>query len=206
MYPDIEYDECLICYESLLRGVSLFSILTGDVLCYNCRQLLKPRLRCKTFNSHKLYYLYDYNEHTSKLLIRYKDYLDTSLSSIFLSPISLIIYLLRKRFTIVLIPSSETMLKRRGFNHLKLMWKSYNVRIADVLIKDDSVQRFSKYRNVKFKLIDHQKHNNILLFDDVVTSGNSLNAALSLLSPITRRITIFCLFYNVKEVEKCLEK
>lgn len=201
MYQNVEYDECLICYSSLFRGFSLKGLLNNDQLCYNCRQLLTPKLKCTTFNEYKLYYLYEYKEHSSKLLIRYKDYLDTSLASIFLAPLTILIFLLKNHFTVVLIPSSPSMIKRRGFNHLKLMWKNHNVKIADVLSKDDSVQRFSKSRKVSFNLIKHQKYNNILLFDDVVTSGNSLNAALKLLSPKAERITIFCLFYNVKEVK-----
>lgn len=201
MYKIVEYDECLICYQSLLKAMSLMSLLTNDQICYQCRQKLKLKLRVRKFEGHWLVTLYDYHQ-ASDLLIRYKDYLDTALSPIFLSPFIWLINIVFKGYSFVLVPSSASMLKRRNFNHLDLLLKKVRLSKFDCLAKEDSLQRFSKDRITKFSFKEAVILDKVVIFDDVITSGNSIRAALSLLEPVSNRIIIFCMFNSLSEVKK----
>lgn len=201
MYSIVEYDECLICHDSILVGLSLFALITNDQICRKCRSDLKINIKMTKFHGHQLITLYKY-ELGRKLLIRYKDYLDTALSPIFLSPFNILSNFIFKGYSLVLIPSSESMRKRRGFDHLDLMLQAIRLKQFKILAKADSLQRFSKDRQVKFRLLNDQPLKKVIIFDDVITSGNSIKAALDLLVPISDSIIIICLFNNLSEVRE----
>lgn len=194
----IEHDECLICFKSVLRGISLMRILNNDQLCYACRQHLKLKLKSQLFHGVKLYTLYEYDKDSSQYLVRFKDYGDTALAPIFLSPIKILLKILFRKDTLVFVPSSKQMLEYRGFHHLELMVEGLNMNVEHDLEKTNEIQRFSKSRTVHFKRVTSKKYKNVILFDDVITSGNSLHAAVKLLKPACERLIIVCLFNNYK--------
>lgn len=200
MYTGIRNDECIICEESLLKGSDLYHILIDDVLCFKCRQKLKGKIKFTKFLDYPLISFYDYNPEVSRLLIRYKDLLDKPLAPIFLEEWVWVINLIFKKYKIVLIPSSKTLKEYRGFNHLKNMLEKCHLEHLDLLEKDDSVQRFEKNRldlNFKFKEVP-EKLGKVIIFDDVITSGASMEAAIKLLAPITKKIILISIIRNIK--------
>lgn len=197
MYRGFNNDECLICHYSLVRGLDMFALFSKDIICYKCRSLLKAKLkRSKIFNL-TTYSFYEY-DNVSQLLIRFKDYFDISLGPIFLSPYAFLINTIFKGYKIVLIPSSSKMLELRGFDHLELMLEDVKLEKVKCMIKTDTIQRFSKDRKVKFELIGNHSFDKIIIFDDVITSGNSLKAAVDLLSPIANKIVLITVINNYK--------
>lgn len=197
MSKDFAYDECLLCGNSILKGISFLSLLRGDNLCYLCRKELVARPRKSNYNGYPLYTLYEY-DNVSNLLIRYKDYLDIPLATIFVKPYINLINILFKGYTIVLIPSSESMETRRGFNHLKNMLVGCKLSIVDCLKKEDHIQRFSKDRNLQFEFKEDVSLSKVIIFDDVITSGNSMQAALDLIDPIASKVILFSVINNYK--------
>lgn len=197
MYKDTFNDECLICENSLFKGLDVYRLLIEDSLCYKCRENLKLKIRFTKFENTPLCTLYDYTQETSSLLIRYKDYLDTPLAPIFLNHVSWIINRMFKGYTVVLVPSSQTMIERRKFNHLEMMLSRVNLEIVDPLIKDDHIQRFSDSRIVSFSLKKEVHFDKVLIFDDVITSGSSMKAALNLIKPISNKVVLLSVLRNM---------
>ncbi len=200
MYCGIRNDECLICSDSLLKGIDLYRLLIDDKICFICRNQLSEKLRIHYFEEYRLFSFYNYDEEFSKILIRYKDLLDKPLAPIFLLKWMWLINYFFKGYEIILIPSSTTLLKRRGFNHLQLMLKGCKLPISDVLEKTDSIQRFKKNRdNQVFNLkVSNLKLDKVIIFDDVITSGSSIRAALNIIKPIANKIIIISIANNIK--------
>lgn len=200
MHQGIRNDECLICEGSLLRGLDLFHLVVDDVICYKCRSELKGKFRLSNFSGYRLLSFYEYDDNVSQLLIRFKDLLDKPLGLIFIKEWLWLINLMFKDYTIVLIPSSKKLKDRRGFNHLEYILNGCKLIIIDPFEKEDSVQRFKKDRrdlNFKFRTLPEDL-DKVIIFDDVITSGSSMQAAIDLLSPITKKIILITIATNIK--------
>lgn len=198
MYQGIRNDECLICESSLLLGLDLYHLLIDDVICYQCRNKLNGQLKYSKFNGYTLFSFYEYSSEISRLLIRYKDLLDKPLAEIFLKEYMWLINHFFKKYQVVIIPSSKTLLERRSFNHLELILANCNLKIVDCLKKADSIQRFSKdNRQVSFEFKYQPKSlDKIIIFDDVMTSGNSMLEAIRLLEPLAKKIILISITTN----------
>lgn len=195
MHKRFRNDECLICFESVIKGIDIWGLISSDGLCYLCRKEMQAKLKISKHRNLMLISFYDYRN-ISQLIIRYKDYFDLSLAKIFIAPYARIINFVFKGYTIVTVPSSETMINYRGFKHLDLMLKDISLSKIDCLSKSDEVQRFSKNRNVKFSLKTSIKLNKVIIFDDITTSKNSLNAAIDLIVPISNKVVLIVVARN----------
>lgn len=200
MYSGIRNDECLICNDSLFKGADLYSLIIDDQICFMCRDKLLNKLKIGYFENYRLFSFYTYNEDFSKLLIRYKDLLDKPLAPVFLAKWLWLINSFFKGYKIVLIPSSKKLIEHRGFNHLQLMLNGVKLPILDILEKTNSIQRFEKNRDkLAFKLKDDSvKLDKVVIFDDVITSGSSIRAAIKILAPIANKIVIVSIATNIK--------
>lgn len=200
MYPRIRNDECLICEGSLLSGIDLYRLLIEDVICFKCRKPLENKISIKKFMDYRLISFYKYNHNLMQLLVRYKDLLDVSLADVFLRPYISIINIVFKDYDIVLIPSSKTLKLRRGFNHLNLHLNKCKLNIIDCLKKEDDIQRFKQKRQdtkLSFKYVPTNL-DKVIIFDDVITSGSSMQAAIKLLQPISNKIILITITTNLK--------
>lgn len=97
---------------------------------------------------------------------------------------------------LVYIPSSKKTVKKRGFEHLKYICEYISEKLniellEDVLIKTkntklqhdlDIEERYTNLKNAfEIKDKDKIKGKKILLFDDIITTGNTFNTAIELL-------------------------
>lgn len=196
MYIRVEHDECVICQKSLVKGMSFYQIVTHDPLCSLCRKSLNGKMKKTKFRNTDLYSFYTY-EDLGQYLIRYKDYLDLGLALIFLAPYNIILNALFKNYDIVLIPSSERMIERRQFNHLELMLQDCSLKKYDCLIKhEDYIQRFSHDKNLGFSFKKDITFDKVIIFDDVITSGNSMLSALDLIKPKANKVILLSVINN----------
>ncbi|NLC54549.1 MAG: ComF family protein [Erysipelothrix sp.] len=198
MYSGVRNDECLICEGSLLKGLDLYHLLVDDCICFRCRKNLKPKLKFSKFNNYRLLSFYSYNDEIARLLIRYKDLLDKPLAPLFLKEYMWLINYFFKGYKVILIPSSKTLEKRRGFNHLQAILKGCKLEVIDCLEKTDSIQRFSHHRSKVYFTFKESVDNldKVIIFDDVITSGSSMLEALRLLAPISKKIVLISIITN----------
>ncbi len=202
-------NECLICQKDILTGGSLFEqLLKTDVICPKCRRELKPQLKKLNYHGYHLTYGYVYNDFFRDCLVRYKDFYDEALAPIFLWPF---INQLKKRFAayqVVTIPSVAANKQARGFTHVSKMLQALNLPITDLLINlSDQPQKYkSAQQRAKITLALNSvveanlSARKILLVDDVLTTGSSINQALSLLTTCERPIEIFIFALHPSQV------
>lgn len=108
-----------------------------------------------------------------------------------------------KGYSIVPIPSYYLDDERRGFNHVKEIFKHLELPMLDLLVKSDSFKQAnhgSKERGEIAKYLSLKNNENlcktkILLVDDVYTTGSTMKAAIKLvesLHPAEIKILVLC--------------
>lgn len=191
---------CLICFKPLTHGISLKELLfSQDVLCGVCRERMKPDIRSVSVMDFEVSFLYPYTDEVSKTMFRIKEARDVTLAPVFITPK---IKALRKRFknkTLVMVPSSASKTRERGFHALSEMFKPLGLPLSDCFIKDD-IKQSSMHRDARKDIASHIRLKeplsdlgDIVLIDDVCTTGKSLEACKRLLDPYTNHMDIFTL-------------
>ncbi|MCI2069239.1 MAG: hypothetical protein LKJ88_06705 [Bacilli bacterium] len=195
---------CKICFKDI-KGDSLLSFFNPEVkVCSACFKSLNYHFSFGTFLGHKIISLAEYKEPMSTLLIRYKETLDIELAPVFLSYYAQIIGLIFKGYQLVLVPSTPSKLKKRGFDHLWEMFKFLGLTKLDILSKDETKDQKKKNaleRKESEKLFHiHEGEKctgkKILLVDDVITSGASLSAAVKLIEPMKPKKIVVLVLMN----------
>lgn len=189
---------CLFCDEDYHANSSLTHLLlTNDPLCVNCRNALQGKIGSSYLGDLKIRTFYEYNALFKALLLQYKECYDEALAPVFLYPFKTYLALFYHGYTLIPVPSSKANRARRGFNHLEAMVKDVHLAFLDALTFKEELDQKGKSRQERKKM----RHNiavkaqiklpeKILLFDDVLTSGNSLLAAYDALNNGKRKIRI----------------
>ncbi len=186
MYKAADTRQCLICHESLDNETHLFSYLYHPQICQQCILQLEILEVNVTIQSYPALILYRYNDFFKKILFQYKALDDYALKDVFLCCFPE----LKKKFknyVIVTIPSSEKDNNRRGFSPNDEIAKVFSNHIFNGLYKiNDYKQTRQKDRTLIRKILRIRngiqlRNRKVLIFDDVMTSSNTIQAAISLI-------------------------
>ncbi len=206
---------CLNCLKSIREQSSLKELfVVDDLLCTKCRYMLKYQPKMIKIDDLKIKGLYRYEGLTRKLLIQYKENKDEALAYVFLYPY---IKQLREKCKgkyIVRIPSNESSYQKRGFDHVYKMFSLLDLTFLDVLYNDSEKQQKELGHNERKKIVEHihlkdghinMQDKDILLVDDILTTGASMKAAYDLLKGKSKSITGLVISYNeiyLSKIEK----
>jgi competence protein ComFC len=192
---------CLLCFKPLTEGISFHQVfLDDDVLCGKCRKSLTRVNRWVQVNTMKVYAYYVFDETMSKIFHQYKEAHDQVLGLIFLHPI----HRFDKRFdtkTLVCIPSSEEKTQERGFLTLPKILEGSKLPQIEVLCKKGTTKQSLRNAEQRAQIRDEislyapllAEDKNLILFDDIVTTGSTMTASYELLLPIARSLKCVCI-------------
>jgi competence protein ComFC len=146
----------------------------------------------------------EYDENISRLLILYKEHCDEALAPVFFNRWRKYIIKRYKGYVCVPLPSSSQKVAQRGFHHLHRMIESLDFEMADILIKTKNVKQatLSKEDRKHIDMIFEIKKDtecsfeNVVLLDDVCTTGASLKAAIALLRPYCKNLRAITFAYH----------
>ena len=179
--------KCLVCnnyVESSLNNL----ISNNTSICQTCFANMKPIIKQVKIGSIKGLLLFSYNEFTRNLILQIKANYDLELAKYMLAPLKSYLVDKYKRYTLAPIPSTNSSNKARGFNHVEAIFSRLGLPVSNLFEKIGNYkQAKTKFerRNLisnKIKLISNVEiPSKIAIIDDIITSGSSLEAVLSIL-------------------------
>ncbi len=192
---------CLNCFCDLTDGLGLIDLLRkDDLLCGYCRQQLIPLKRRVAVLDMQVYGLYEYDAFFEKLIFQVKESKDVTLAPVFLHPHVSALRKLCQDKTVILVPSSEKKHKTRGFDALVMFYKALGVPLLCPFEKDD-VKQSQRNAMMRSRIKNHIRlvhpeqieGTDIVLLDDVCTTGYSLKACVDLIKPLAKSSRIVVL-------------
>lgn len=179
--------KCLVCnnyVESSLNNL----ISNNTSICQNCFANMRPIIKQVKIGRIKGLLLFSYNEFTRNLILQIKANYDLELAKYMLAPLKTYLAEKYRRYTLVPIPSTNSSNKARGFNHVEAIFSRLGLPISNLFEKIGNYKQANtkfERRNLissKIKLISNVEiPSKIVIIDDIITSGSSLKAVLSIL-------------------------
>lgn len=194
--------QCLICFNDLNQTPSLYHLLYQPTLCLNCLNQFVIYNQRHLFHGYPLIILYHYNEFFKKLLFQYKGQGDYVLQHTFINAFP---ELKRKfnRHIIVTVPSSQEDNLSRGFNPNEMIARSFSNRVFTGLYKTSNYKQTKQSDRslvkdiIKIKDGKQLYNQDIVIFDDVITSGNTIMTCAKIIESYQpRSITLLVLASN----------
>lgn len=196
---------CIYCFQDIEKDATLFEWIRNDqLLCGSCKQqLLYINMKLK-IDTMPIRILYLYNEFLESMIYQYKEARDIALKQVFFYEHMRMIQKTYRRYTIVLMPSSQEKQKERGFSSMRCMLETCKLPIIEPFYKSENrKQSLQSYQNrLHIGDIIHLDETFVipqtplLLIDDVCTTGSTLKCAYRLLSSHTMKIEALVLCAN----------
>lgn len=190
----------------------------GTVLCNECEEKIKEyRINLIENNDNiSKFYMFRYNGIIRQLLIKYKfedkSYLADTFVKIMLKNKKLVGFL--KNYDIIIpVPLHHKRKLERGYNQVELIAKKLgNIKIEnDCLIKNKNIKPQSqknlkdRMKDVKgvyeLKNIEKIQGKRVLLFDDIYTTGSTVNECKKTISKVTAKIGVLIIAKDYIEVK-----
>lgn len=193
-------DECMSCEmqpEVLCASCATDYVAISSSICFRCSRSTNNNRLCsgcyRVIGLKHLWFVGYYDEKAKNLIHKLKfdpnrsaarllaDFLDTAVPH-------------KSSFVVVHLPTAPKRVRQRGFDHAKLIAQQFsearNLPCLDVLIRTGNNRQVGTSKQQRIKQIKgaytvvaskHIKNKNVLLIDDVVTTGASLAEASEVL-------------------------
>lgn len=161
----------------------------NSCLCSSCLKLFQPSFKKNKIDGITCLSLFNYDEQIKKLLYITKGCGDIEMAEVFLNPYYSFLKYSYFNYIMVPAPSNKKDDENRGFNHVeeifkclglkmsKCIYKKVDFKQADLGIKD----RQQAYKKIGYKQDIDLKGKNVLIVDDVITSGSTIKAMIKLI-------------------------
>ncbi len=185
---------CKGCFNDFVDD-SFHSLFENEVICDKCFKEYKPVFKEFRINGIKCLAIYFYEDKVKENIFIFKGCHDYELKDTFLYYFKLEIRLRYFNYYLVPMPSSKLDDEKRGFNHVVELFKVLNLPFLNVLKKTKKHKQsnlsFEERKSViNFLEVENGEKiegKNILLVDDICTTGSTLKAAIKLISPYKPR-------------------
>ncbi len=169
----------------------------GKRLCPDCETFLNttPAVSTKTVNNYEVHYFGFYEEKLRDFILAYKYHNHHSLCKELAKLTHNVIIAHRISFDIIsYVPATKSAKKKRGYDHIELIVKQLSkmtekpwIKSMDAVRETDQLQTADRKESVKgkFAMIDSASemivNKEVLLIDDVLTTGNTMSEASRIL-------------------------
>ena len=181
-------------------------IVNTDVICEECRMKMMGCYHQFSIQDLSCIGFYVYDDVVKDMLLQYKEFMDEALYPVFMYPY--IRYLRNKYrgYTLVVLPSSDSAYRRRGFSHVEKMFSILGMKMVCPFVKDEVEQKHRSVQERKsiveyIHLVGELPNTPLLLVDDMCTTGSTLLACYKLLQNHPFRIEALVCCYHAKYVE-----
>lgn len=186
MHRNNQTRQCLICFNDIDSSPSLYHLCYHSSLCFSCLNKFSIYNHTHDYHGYKLTILYYYNDFFKELLFQYKGQGDYALKDAFLHAYPQMRHKYHSHL-IALVPSSHEDNLRRGFNPNEMLVRNFSNNIFTGLYKSSSYKQTSQADRSQVSKVIKIKDGNLLfnrdiiIFDDVITSGNTIMTCAKLI-------------------------
>ena len=178
-----------MCFK-LLKTDSIYEIINRDsCLCEECQNKLVPYFKRFVVGNCEGLAIYKYDDNIKSLLYQFKGCYDIELAPIFLNRFKNELHISYKGYILIPAPSYDEDDKNREFNHVVEMFKILNLPMYRLVIKTSrfkqagfaSKKRKDAIEHMSVVSYDQIRNKKVLIVDDVMTTGSTLRAMVSLI-------------------------
>lgn len=186
---------CKICFKEIEEKSLNSAVNHGYFLCDDCYRKLTPKFHKFKTGKVDCYSIYDYDEGLKGLIYQFKGCFDFELKDIFLDRFKNELKLYFNDYTIIPAPSFIDDDRRRGFNHVLEIYKTLGLKVDQRIIKTQKVKQSDRNAKERGNIGDFLaltsteslKKTNVLLVDDIYTTGSTIKSCIELLKPLKPR-------------------
>ena len=184
---------CLWCLVPLDKQDFSF-LIRHDYLCYEHEQFLTSNIKKICIKDREINYFFEYEHMMASLFFRYKEHKDIPLCGCLFYPQRKELKAIIQDRSVVMVPSSVTKTQLRGFHPLQLSLEICGIKSLDILEKVDNSDQKKKgkaQRNLtqfRMKSSNPTLTHEVVLIDDVLTTGNSLMRCWDILESQGHRV------------------
>ncbi len=183
---------CKLCFKDYYQ-ISLLDILDdSNCICKQCYKEIVPVFKQFDVDGYKAVSIYGYTPKIQSLLFQFKGCFDIEIGNVFLERYRRELRFRYIDYVLVPIPSFKDDDENRGFNHVIEMFKILKLPMIDLIEKTKQVKQatssskerieISKYLQLKNR--QSLKKKNVLIVDDVYTTGATMKAAIKLVEQL----------------------
>lgn len=202
---------CLTCFEKLKISTFREIVENKSLICDACLENIPVLLKTIKLFSCKITLLSKYDSVFQTYLKNYKEYKDFELRKVFLYPFLSYIKIKFHNYLFIPCPSSKKRIEERGFDHLEEILKVNNIKYKLLLKKNSNIMQ--KDNNLTNRFLDESisiikgkekevENKKIVLFDDVLTTGNTFKNSLLCLRKFKPKKIVGLIIMDNYNVEK----
>ena len=180
---------CKLCFKPLKEPSFADLFLQKPLICHQCQKKFIPIFHHFYIKGIQGLAIYRYDDTIRQYLYQLKAAYDIEIAPVFLQPYARYLYFRYRNYVLVPAPSTKTSDDARGFNQIIEIFSELKLPIIPVCVKTTDIKQAGLNYDQRQKIIQHLAiinpekitNKNILIVDDVMTTGATIRAMIELL-------------------------